>query len=636
MKSLFIGLFIALTFPRLWAQQEVEVLEPMVISATRISQPYSEIGKTFSMIQSSQIQDEKSHFLVNSMKQLPGVRIDSKRYLGGLSTVRIRGASSYDTQLLMNGIALRDPSDPQGSANPFWTYLNTSFINDVELMRGSNGVLYGSDNAGGSVNINTAKGQVGDPHLKIKSEVGSLDTFIESVSLFGGIDSVQYYGSFERTDTDGMDDNDDFFQNQGYLRFDVQPNSSIQTNFWILSNTAEVDIDQAPFFSDPMIVTNLDDPNDTREDSWVHYGMQIQHQMSDQWDQSLRLGQVFSDREFLFLLNPDGTGFDANSQYKGISLNVDWQINYSMNDMNAINFGYEYEWEKMNQNTKDFETRVKEQFDQDRHSLWLQYQLIDWHQFSLLPSIRYSSHQTVDDSINGQIQGVYDWQDYEAKIHSHWATGYRAPSLFELFGASTFYGVRTVFGNTELENEESYSYDVGISKKFWNQKIDCDITFFRNDFNQRIVFQDGIYQNQDGGYSQGVELTTQIIWCQQLSSYFNYTLTEGEDNKGFDLVGIPQNAFSIGMKASFGECLNIYVTGQYRGNEDYLLFSYTDFQEVRLEDEAYFKLNLNIEYTWNDHIKTYLKFDNVMDDDYQEAAYVAPGFLVFAGTEIQI
>ena len=185
-------------------------LEPVVVTATRIAVPLEDVGKAVTVVTSEQIQEEqKTTSLADVLQSVPGVFVEQQQGPGGMSLIRIRGLGSEYTQILIDGLPVRDASDPQGSAVEFMNDMLVENIERIEVVRGASSTLYGSDSVGGTINIITKKGAP-TPEMFASFEGGSMATYQESAGARGMIGTVNYALLGKRSDSKGLTAHDTF------------------------------------------------------------------------------------------------------------------------------------------------------------------------------------------------------------------------------------------------------------------------------------------------------------------------------------------------------------------------------------------------------------------------------------------
>ncbi|HEV2046630.1 MAG TPA: TonB-dependent receptor plug domain-containing protein, partial [Chthoniobacterales bacterium] len=166
---------------------EAETQE-IVVSATRVETPINQIGSSVTVITDEEIARNQRRSLPDVLQTVPGLNIVQTGGPGGKTSVFMRGSNSNHTKVLIDGIDANDPS--QDGVFDFGQVL-TSDIARVEVLRGPQSSLYGSDALGGVINIVTKKGE-GPPRFAGMLEGGSFDTFNQSASVSGSISRFNY------------------------------------------------------------------------------------------------------------------------------------------------------------------------------------------------------------------------------------------------------------------------------------------------------------------------------------------------------------------------------------------------------------------------------------------------------------
>lgn len=174
-------------------------LPPMVVTATRIEQPVSEIGTTVTVIDQNQIRSQQIESLDNVLREVPGVTVMQAGSPGTLADVSIRGASPSQTLILIDGVEVNS-----GSTGGFdITNLTTDNLDRVEILRGAGGSLYGSQAIGGVVNLITQEGE-GAPKFSVLSEGGNRATQRQVVTANGSEGKLNYSGALSYFSTQGF------------------------------------------------------------------------------------------------------------------------------------------------------------------------------------------------------------------------------------------------------------------------------------------------------------------------------------------------------------------------------------------------------------------------------------------------
>ena len=191
-------------------------LKTMVVTATRIEQPIGEIGNTVSVIDSEQIDSQKIEHVGTALEQVPGVQVTQAGSPGTETDVSIRGSTAAQTLIMIDGVPVN-----AGSSGEFdIANLTTDNIDQIEVLRGAGGSLYGSQAIGGVVNILSQEGE-GAPRFSLLSEGGNRATQRQVLTASGSEDQLNFAGALSYFSTEGFRPVNDSSDNlAGNLRLD--------------------------------------------------------------------------------------------------------------------------------------------------------------------------------------------------------------------------------------------------------------------------------------------------------------------------------------------------------------------------------------------------------------------------------
>ncbi len=223
LKSLLLSSsIISFAVPVMAAETGNTGFEEIIVSASRRTESTSDVGASISVLSDEALARGQYSFALDALQRLPGVSVNQNGAYGGTATVRIRGASSDQTMILVDGVQINDPSAPGGGFN--YGTLDSYGIDRIEVLKGPQAVLYGSDAIGGVVNILTKIGeeeQGGGFFL----ESGSYGTARAGASLHGGNGKVGYNLTASAITTDGISKAD---KRDGNTEKDGRPTLSIR------------------------------------------------------------------------------------------------------------------------------------------------------------------------------------------------------------------------------------------------------------------------------------------------------------------------------------------------------------------------------------------------------------------------
>src|SRR5581483_2512459 len=161
----------------------------VIVTASRLDEPSRDVGSDVTVIPASDLKNAQQRMLSTALREVPALDVNQTGGLGGLTSVFMRGANSGQTLVLIDGVIVNDPISTDRGFD--FANLTTDNVERVEVLRGPQSVLYGSDAIGGVINVITHRGQ-GDPHATLTLEGGSFATYRGSAGVSGGSDLVNY------------------------------------------------------------------------------------------------------------------------------------------------------------------------------------------------------------------------------------------------------------------------------------------------------------------------------------------------------------------------------------------------------------------------------------------------------------
>jgi vitamin B12 transporter len=232
---------------------ELTSLEPVVVTATKLETPVSEIASSVTVITAEEIENRQPTSALDVLRTVPGLDVVRQGGLGQQTSVFLRGGNSTHTLVLVDGIEMNDPANP-GRSFDFAT-LGTDNIERIEIVRGPGSTLYGSDAIGGVINIITRKGS-GKPTITLSAEGGSFETHQEKLSLSGGNDLWNYSLAASFIESNGISAADERYGNSerdGYdrtsvsSRIGITPTTNFDLDFFLRYFDSEADLETFGF-----------------------------------------------------------------------------------------------------------------------------------------------------------------------------------------------------------------------------------------------------------------------------------------------------------------------------------------------------------------------------------------------------
>lgn len=613
------------------------------VTATRTETLNSQIGSAITVITEEQIRKSGQVTLQGVLRSagVPGIDFAQTGVPGSQTSAFLRGANAEHTKVMLDGIPLNDPSSPK-RAFDFGSF-SLDNVDRIEILRGAQSTLYGSDAIGGVVNIITKRGQ-GPAQFRFSSLGGTFGTWQESVGVSGGNDRYYYSvnGSFLNTDgfssaspRFGNSETDGFRNGNLSLRTGYIFNENFDVDVVYRYQSARVEIDDA-FGPPPTFFSPLDSNNFNKLESNA-VRTQLRSLLFDgALEQKIGFNFVNYNRDatfFSFAGDPSHPNF-----FDGETRKVDYQANWKTIETeqlrNTATFGLEYLDERTTTDFVPFGFPTPTLFaTQDARSLYVQDQIALWDRWFTTAGYRHDDYNLAGPADTFRVTSRYQLLETNTSFHGSYGTGFRAPSLSEYFGFG---------GNPNLKPESSQGWDIGVEQAFdADRRFVVDATYFRNDFTNLIVGKfipvppPGAFTNVniDRALATGVEITGQWQAFDNtfLSATYTHTDTKNQAT-GAQLLRRPANKYAIGIDQYFlDRRANLNFNMRWVGNRD----DFDPFTFGTRELPSYTVSNVQGYYDWSKSVRLFGRIDNVFNEKYEEVfAFATPRFSVFAGVTI--
>lgn len=587
-----------------------EDIEEIIVTATRTETPVSQLPDSVTIISSEQIAQQKAITVFETLRSVPGLNIRKSGGIGRLTNVTIRGSGTNQVLVMIDGVQVNSPTT--GSFD--FANLTTDNVERIEVVRGPQSTLYGSDAMGGLINIVTKKGK-GKPKFSIRSEFGTPErTFKESINSSGSIKGFHYSVDLARIDSDGRGADDDYEKVNISSRVGYKFNEKMNFETAMRYNNSRVGIDDGPFRQDPNRESRNEDLN---------MNAIFNHSVTDWWSHRLKFSVADSDLKSVDRANPgepDPFGisrFLLDTQiYTG-----NWQHTLNYNDIDTFVLGFEFE--NQSADNRSFDKSII------NRGWYFQNQLKLWDRFFFNTGIRLDDNNTFGKSVNPKLSMAYHLKETDTKFKANYGQGFRGPTLNDLFFPD--------FGDPTLDPEESESYDVGFEQYLFEDKIFFGVTYFNNRFSNLIQAVDTggfVFRAKNIGHvrAEGIEAETVIKPFKGLTMRGTFTRTNARDANHKKLIRQPRTQGSVNVNYNFLEKFNINI-------DDTMVSHTRAFSNIRgrKTNGGYHKLDVAFTYDYSKHCQFYSRIENLPDKKFDEIlGFRAPGARFFFGMRLSM
>ena len=572
----------------------------------------SQVGSSYTVVSESEINQTRQSSIAEVLRGKLGLDVVRSGGAGGATSIFLRGANSQHTKVLLDGIPINDPSHPNRGFD--FSAITADNIERIEILRGPQSILFGSDAIGGVVNIITQRGE-GPATIRVSGMGGSFGTARTSLGVSGGDEASYYSLTGAYSHTDGISSASSLAGNterdrhrnanaSGRFGWNLTENFNIDYVFRYIDRDVEIDsFDFTAGLIDDLVRANLSQQFMNR--------IQLR---SLGWDGIIENKVGFNVTDYRRQDTAVQFPFEA-SDFHGQSRHVDWQSNVVLTENQLLSMGVDYLHEVASSNVNP----EREQFNT---GLYLQDQVVLADNWFASIGFRWDAHSAAGSASTYRISSRYLSPATGTEFHGSLGTGFRAPALAENFFAG---------GNPALRPETSKGWDVGLQQSFLEGVIVVDATYFRNDFENLIDFDFISFTLQNIGQARaaGVEVTGTCLLTEQATVSANYTHTDSQDLQfGGPLARRPRHKTSVTLsRYSRDQRTGLHATMLAVGER---LDLPQRFGGTVLD--RYLLLNLSGSYQLGPQWELFGRIDNVTNEQYIEAlGFGTPGIAGYAG-----
>lgn len=619
MKKNFLFVAAAFLCSQLIAQQDssVKTLDEVVITANKLEQKQSQTGKVITVIDKSQLEKSAGKTLAQVLNEQAGLTIaGAYNAPGSVQTLFMRGASSGRTLLLIDGIPVNDPSMINNEFDLNLISLNG--VERIEICKGAQSTLYGSDAIAGVINIITEKKDIRQPiTVNLTSMLGNTNTFRNNFQASGKAGKFTYTTRFAKLHTDGFSsandstgiknfDPDGYDGNTEHAALYYQPIPTLQIKTFVQHSRYKADIDAGPFADEKDY--RIHNNNILTGAGLVFRKGKMQFSTHYQYNEIKR-----KYRNDSLYVRPFGTRFE-NNEYTGRTRYAELNANLTATSWLTLLAGADYRYSLMNQNYFSLSSfgPYSSHFEDTFLYQTSGYVSAMMHalnkKLNVEAGVRRNHHSLYGNNSTYTLNPSY-------RINENWrvfgsmASGFKAPSIFQVYDAYS--------GNPDLQPETSVNYELGVQQL--DKIISSRFVFFHRkikngiDYNyQTFQYFNFVKQTVSG---LEVEFTTWLTAKMKITA--NYTFLDGKEQtqsrKSFTdttftyLLRRPKH--NLNLNAGYQISPRLFVSFHAKS-----VSSRYDIGGYRKDDvllKNYFLLNAYAECKWKSGIRFFADLQNL-------------------------
>ena len=591
-KFAFFTLLLSFLIPEYSHSQELNTnslnsseIENITIRSTRIPAGAKDIGSSLYIISEDQIKARGFKDAIDAISSAPGVTSKQNGSFGGVGTIRIRGASSSQTLVLVDGVPVNDASSPAGGYN--FEYLNTSNIQSIEVLKGSQSTLWGSDAIGGVINIYTKQPE--STSFGASAEIGSFGLKRGSADInFSGSNS-RFRVSTSKTSVDGIskaDERDGNSEDDGFESESYSMSGSIDLESLTLKGSLSYMESQVEYDSYGFVTGVQDGDEKSNTDEFIGSIAAFFDLFDGKLQNSIFISQSDINRDYY---SNGSFSFGAEGKRELIR----YQGNIEVNDFNKIAFGLESEESQV----------VADESTID--GSFLLYEFRPNNKIIISTGIRNDDHEGFGSKTTRRISGTFKPSD-NLIIRSSWGEGFKVPTIFQ----STYFCCGATIANSSIRPETSTSYDFGFELFFNEMNSNFSITYFDQDINDQINFSFGIggYENIDKVNSKGFEVALDYQISKLMSLYLNYSYIDSVDGNGSSLFYVAKDSGEAGLIYEPNNSYSGSIIARYNGSES------SSYGKI----DSWIRFDVNGSYRLSGANELYFRIENLLDEEYQQ------------------
>jgi len=624
-KNIFIVAAVLIS-SQLQAQQDsTKNLDEVVVTANKYPQKQSSTGKVLTVINREQLERNSGRTLTQVLNEQAGIVVNgAQNTLGTNQTVYMRGADRSATLILVDGVPATDAS---GISIEFdLNHFNIDQVERVEILKGSQSVLYGSDAMAGVINIITKKaGATKAVALNATTAAGTYGTFKGNAGISGTSNAFTYNLQYTHLQSDGFSSAQDLSGNAGFDKDGFNQDAvslnlgAAVTKNWKLRLFSQADWYKADIDDDAF----TDDRNKINRNKNLQLGIASVYQLNKgSFHVNLNLNNTNRRLEDKRNVPEDPNDYDPyNGLYKGHSLFTEAYVNLDLHKHIGLLVGAD-----MRKQSANIETTYGNLGDDSLNSTQLSgyasLLIKSLSGFNAEIGSRYTHHSEFGDAVTYSVNPSY-FLHQQLKIFANIATGFKSPSLYNL---------ASEYGNKNLKPERSNSYEAGIQFFDKKNKASIRLTYFNRTVKDVIIFKSlfvapyGQYDNADKQKDHGFELEATLRPSDQWSITANYSFVDGKiettskvtgkDTSFYNLYRRPKNTFNTTIGYQVTKSLYASIGFRWVDKRQDPWFNPTTFDTEIKELKGYYNADVYVSYQAAKQVKIFADFRNITDRVY--------------------
>lgn len=614
------------------AQDTARVLNDVVVTATRSPKKLSEIGRVVTVITAEQINKSTGKTLPQLLNSVSGITFSGANNAPGISSsVFLRGASTGNTHILVDGFAVNNSSSIDGSYDLNAFPLDQ--IERIEILKGSGSTLYGSDAVAGVINIITKHPKQQGLKANLQASSGTYNTFNESASLNGRIRNTGIAVNLSNTDSKGFAAATDTtgngnFKKDGFHQRSASVNLTQQvSDRFTLNGNLQTSYNKGNLPAGAF----TDDKGYTYANTFIFGGVGGKLKL-DQGDLRFNVSQNSVKNNYNDPAGPSNFNSASYQKNTGNITNFDVLLNYNINKYLDITSGESFRYYGSTQrSTYDTLKNLRNSINSIYTSLFFKAGI-----FHMELGGRYNLDSKYGTNFTYTVNLSLYLAD-QFKVFGTIASAFKTPSLYQLFSQ---------YGNTNLKPETTTSYEAGFDWELVKNTLSFNTVFYKYDTKDVIYFKNlnnppyGVYENgafqKDKGFESELKLNIDKLTASAYAAYVTGKQTDVVGKETANLFRRPKNTYGASVAYQFIKSLSVGLDYKYTSDRSDIKFN-PDFSTIVVNLKHYNLVDAHLQYDANKQITLFADLKNLFDAKYIDwVGYNTRGFNFMAGIKYQI
>ncbi len=609
--------------------------DEIIITASRVPLKVSQVGSAFTSISAQELENRQIRLVSDVLRSVPSVAVSRSGSVGSLTQIRVRGAEANQLLVVLDGIELNDPAF--GSEFDFSSLLAHE-IERIEVLRGPQSALWGSDALAGVINIVTKQGQEG-VQLQAFGEGGSFETGQFGGALRGGGKKYDFAlsSSFLRTSginvSESGSERDAYRNATGAAKGNIHLTDDVKVGLVGRFTTGRTE------FDDASLGAPFDADLETKRREAYGRVFATANLLDGAWTNSVS-ATLLDTRNTNFINGAQSSAGTEGQRLKyDLVSSIDFQTAIGLTVDHKAILLLEREIEKFSQTGTPF-TFFGSLFDpnQDQentaNSIAGEYHLGLDDTLYLTGAVRFDENDLFDNQVTFRTTASAQLPVIDVRLHGSYGTGAKDPTFVELFG----FFPNQFLGNPNLQTETSRGWDIGAERFFFDDRARIDVTYFNANLRNEIRTDfSGLLptpiNEQSTSRRNGVEVAISADPVEDWRLTFTYShlrSTEGGERE----IRRPNTILSFQSDVAFAQDRgNVNLSLDY--NSDRLDDDFSTFPAQRRVLDSFVLLNIAGSFDVADGVKVFGRVENALDADYQEVlGFETRGISAFGGLRV--